>query len=192
MKAVKTIGTDSESTTILRVWASLGTPGVSWNPVAKMVRAAEVQAERLESRLIELLENSDEVLSRISLCEPLFADAGLNRWLTEDREEAYSDWLEWILGQLQLLQGGAANILSVLGIADSDIVAGCESREFKIVREYYMQWGRLDLLLTIDDFLILVIEVKKYSAEASDTAARLRQQCLWHLSVRLKRICLTL
>ena len=33
-----------------------------------------------------------------------------------------------------------------------------------------MQWGRLDLLLTIEDFLMVVIEVKKYSAETSDTA----------------------
>ena len=33
-----------------------------------------------------------------------------------------------------------------------------------------MQWGRLDLLLTVEDFLMVVIEVKKYSAEASDTA----------------------
>jgi hypothetical protein len=155
-----------------------------------MVRVAEVQAERLESRLNELLKSSDEALSRISLCEPLFADAGLNRWLTEDREEAYSDWLEWILSQLQL-QGGAVNILAVLGIADSEIVAGCEAREFKIKREYYLQWGRLDLLLTIEDFLMIVIEVKKYSAEASDTAKQkgyyewMRKQHSRHLKALL-------
>jgi hypothetical protein len=122
-----------------------------------MVRAAEVEAGGLESQLDGLLKSSDEALRRISLCEPLFADAGLNRWLDEDREEAYSDWLEWILCQLQRLPGEAANILAVLGIADSEIVAACESRKFKIKREYYMEWGRLDLLLTIEDFLMVVI-----------------------------------
>ncbi|MGB8065297.1 MAG: PD-(D/E)XK nuclease family protein [Candidatus Sulfotelmatobacter sp.] len=121
----------------------------------------------------------------------MFADVGLNRWLTEEREEAYSDWLEWILGQLQQLPGKAANILAVLGIADSEIVAGCESGEFKIKREYYLQWGRLDLLLTIEDFLMVVIEVKKYSAEASDTAKQrgyyewLRKQHSRHLKALL-------
>lgn len=190
MRAVKTSAGDSERAYILERWASLCRTEVSWNPVAKMVRVAEVQAQRLESRLNELLKSSDEALSRISLCEPLFADAGLNRWLTEDREEAYSDWLEWILGQLQL-QGGAANILGVLGIADSEIVAGCEAREFKIRREYYMQWGRLDLLLTVEDFLMVVIEVKKYSAEVSDTAKQkgyyewLRKQRSRHLKALL-------
>jgi len=187
MRAIKTSAGDSKRAYILERWASLSKTEVSWNPVAKMVRVAEVQAERLESRLNELLKSSDEALRKISLCEPLFADAGLNRWLTEEREEAYSDWLEWILGQLQL-QGGAAEILAVLGIADSEIVArcqGCESRKFKIQREYYMQWGRLDLLLTIEDFMI-VIEVKKYSAEISDTAKQkgyyewLLKQHPWH------------
>lgn len=162
-------GGDSEKVNILRRWASLRTPEVGWTPVAQMVRAAEAQAEELEARLKELLKTSDDALSKISLCEPLFADVGLNRWLSEEREEAYSDWLEWILRQLQL-QGGAANIISVLGIADSEIVAGCEARKFEMKREYHMQWGRLDLLLTIEDFLTVVIEVKKYSAETSDTA----------------------
>ena len=81
-----------------------------------MVRVAEAQSARLESRLNELLKSSEDTLSKISLCEPLFADAGLNRWLKEDREEAHSDWLEWILFQLHGLPGGAANVLSVLGI----------------------------------------------------------------------------
>ena len=34
------------------------------------------------------------------LRDPLHVDAGLNRWQRNDHEEAYSDWLAWILEQL--------------------------------------------------------------------------------------------
>jgi hypothetical protein len=88
MRAINTSASDSKRANILRRWASLCKTEVSWYPLAKMVRVAEVEAGRLESYLDRLLKSSDEALSRISLCEPLFADVGLNRWLTEEREEA--------------------------------------------------------------------------------------------------------
>jgi hypothetical protein len=34
--------------------------------------------------------------------DPLNFDLGVHRWLKEDREEAYSDWLKWIIEQLRL------------------------------------------------------------------------------------------
>jgi hypothetical protein len=131
-----------------------------------MIRVAEAEAQKLESELTHLLNTSDAQLQLISLRDPLLADAGLNRWLKKEREEAYSDWLEWILGQL----GSAVDVLAVLGITDPEIVASCQSHVFKIEREVYIPDGRLDLLLTLDDSVMIIVEVKKYSAETSDTA----------------------
>jgi hypothetical protein len=110
------------------------------------------------------VNTSEEGLQRISLCEPLRADIGLNRWLSKEREEAYSDWLEWILAQLRV-----SDVLKVLGIAAHEVVAGSQSLKFEIKREYYIgAAGRLDLLLTLDKSMMVIVEVKKYSAESSD------------------------
>jgi hypothetical protein len=142
---------------------------VCWDAVAGIIRIAETDAGKVKNQLEELLSESDRCLKASSLCEPLHADAGLNRWLRKEREEAYSDWLEWILQQLQQLPGGALNVLKVLGISAPDILAVSENRIFKIEREYCIPDRRLDLLLTLGDSLIVVIEVKKYSAETADT-----------------------
>jgi len=152
---------------ILRVWASLSRPvAVSWIPVTRMIWAAEAEAQKLESELKQLLNVSDAKLRAISLCDPLLADAGLNRWLKKEREESYSDWLAWILGQL----GSAVDVFEVLGITEHEIVAKSHARAFKIEREQYTSAGRLDLLLTLADSVMIILEVKKYSAESSDTA----------------------
>jgi hypothetical protein len=135
-----------------------------------MIRVADAEAQKLESQLNRLVNDSDESLRRISLCEPLRADAGLNRWLKKEREEAYSDWLLWILEQLQQRQDGAADVLKVLGITDPEIVASSRSRAFNMKREYFIPaGGRLDLLLTLDKSVMVIVEVKKYSAETADT-----------------------
>jgi hypothetical protein len=161
---------DSKSADALRIWASLFSPALaSWNPLGNMVKVAEAEAQKLKSRLDALLNTSDASLRGISLCEPLRADLGLNRWLKKEREEAYSDWLEWILQQLQQLPGRAANVLKVIGISDSAVLTASENGIFKMEREYWIPDRRLDLVLTLDDSLIVVIEVKKYSAETADT-----------------------
>lgn len=161
----------SECAGLLKTWASLSMPApVSWNPLRTMIRVAEAEAQELESQLEQLVNASDAELRAISLCDPLLAQAGLNRWLAKEREEAYSDWLAWILEQLQSSQGGGTKVLKVLGVTEPGIAASSLSRPFKIEREYSIPNGRLDLLLTIDGAVMIVIEVKKYSAEISDTA----------------------
>src|SRR5580700_121123 len=89
----------------LRTWASLSIPGqCSWSPVARMIQIAEAEATKLESGLLALVNASDARFCSISLRDPLVVDAGLNRWLREDREEAYSDWLAWIFQQLTAME----------------------------------------------------------------------------------------
>jgi hypothetical protein len=160
-----------ESAGILGIWASLYQQApANWSPVAEMIRAAEAEALKLESHLRGLVDESDAKLRAISLRDPLLADAGLNRWLKKEREEAYSDWLAWILDQIQEPPGCAADVLGVLGIAEAKIIAACQSNAFSIERERCIPDGRLDLLLTLDESVMIIVEIKKYSAEASDTA----------------------
>lgn len=129
-----------------------------------MIRVAEAEAQKLEFQLNELVRESDARLGAISLCEPLRADAGLNRWLRDEREEAYSDWLAWTLEQLRPL-----DVLDVLGMTEPEIFVSSKV-PFKVERERYIPDGRLDLVLTLDDdSVMIVIEVKKYSAETADT-----------------------
>lgn len=152
---------------VLRIWAALSEPApVSWIPLASMIQVADAEARELESQLSDLVNQSDAGLRAFSLCDPLLADAGLNRWLKREREEAYSDWLKWILDEL----GSAAGVLKILGIEESEIVASCRIGVFKIEREVPIPDRRLDLLLTLGDSVMIIVEVKKYSAETADTA----------------------
>jgi hypothetical protein len=50
-------------------------------------------------RLQDIVRDWEEKLSPIE--DPLRVRFGLNRWLAESREEAYSDWLAWVLHELR-------------------------------------------------------------------------------------------
>ena len=156
----------AEFVSTLRTWASLSVPAqCSWSPVGRMIQKAEAEAQKLESGLVSLVNASDARFRSISLRDPLMVDVGLNRWLREDREEAYSDWLAWIFEQLT-----AIDVLRMLGIDDPELVVNGESKKFKVQREYFISAGRLDLLLTLDQSALIVVEVKKSSAENAETA----------------------
>jgi hypothetical protein len=130
-----------------------------------MILKAEAEAQKLESGLLALVNASDARFRSISLRDPLMVDAGLNRWLREDREEAYSDWLAWIFEQF-----AAIDVLRVLGMDKPELVVDAGSKKFKVDREYSISAGRLDLLLTLDQSVLIVVEVKKSSAENAETA----------------------
>lgn len=160
----------ANSAEILRTWASLSEPSsVDWSPVTQIIQVAEAESQRLESTLKELLKTSDARLRSFSLCDPLLADAGLNRWLKKEREEAYSDWLAWIFEQLDKAVG-AAGVLKVLGIDEPTIPLNEHTHFAQPERERIITAGRLDIVLTLGELALIVIEVKKYSAESSDTA----------------------
>ena len=128
-----------------------------------MIQRAEEEAKKLESGLQALVNASDARFRSISLRDPLLVDAGLNRWLREDREEAYSDWLAWIFEQLT-----CTDVFRVLGIDDCDFVAD-GSNTPKVEREVFIPAGRLDLVLSLGQSVLIVIEVKKASAENAET-----------------------
>jgi len=87
--------------------------------------------------LQELLRLSNDAF--VPLADPLAIDFGAHRWLSSGREEAYSDWLEWVLKQ----SGNARQILRLLGVQDEDLVRECTSEKPDIKREYPIKDGVL-------------------------------------------------
>jgi hypothetical protein len=155
---------------IVRTWASLSRAANSnWDSVSNIIRVAETDAAKQEVELRQLLKESDARLEAVSLRDPLHAGLGLNRWLRKEREEAYSDWLEWVLQQVQTLPRGAWHVLWVLGVPEKEIPVAADGASLETSREFCIPDRRLDLFLSLVGVLAVVVEVKKYSAEASQT-----------------------
>lgn len=88
------------------------------------------------------------------LGDPLALNVGEHRWLSEDREESYSDWLAWIL---QGMKNGE-EVLPLFGLDDAT-VSGRLGAVQKVVREMTIADGRADILVRFEHGLLL-IEVK--------------------------------
>jgi hypothetical protein len=155
---------------LLRRWAALGrsvsalVPNVDWSPATKMIRAAERDAAASQEILDRLVARSgrDQFLR---LGDPL--DRGVNfgahRWLRDSREEAWSDWLAWILQR----NTDSRQVLKLFGVKPRLVPSGC----CEIERERSTQNGRLDLVLYFGD-TTLVIEVKTASQVGDDQLGR--------------------
>ena len=166
---MKTDEETSPAKTLIR-WANLSvgrsSPQRSWAPVQAMLEAAIAESKKVESVLGALLADSDKRLAPLG--DPLRADVGLNRWLRDEREEAYSDWFGWILEQLQ-----PSDVVQLLQIqnGDEEMAKFCrESARVCIEREVVIRQGRLDLVVGFDENAVLVIEVKTTSADEAHTA----------------------
>jgi len=138
-----------------------GRPDLAWEPVEVMLGAAETESEAAKKELYRLLDRSDRRLD--PLHDPLRANLGLHRWLSKKREEAYSDWLHWVLQRLE-----TDEILLVLGVSDLEFAQKCRANP-KCDRECVIEEGRLDLIIRFGNDALIVIEVKKTSAEGADT-----------------------
>jgi hypothetical protein len=139
-----------------------------------MLQAAKAESQIADNELCLLLEESDRSLAPLG--DPLRVNLGLHRWLRKEREEAYSDWLNWILQQLK-----TDEILNVLGISDflaphleqpvsiAALMQRCKAKP-NCDREVVIQRGRLDIVIRFGNDALIVIEVKKSSAEDANTA----------------------
>ena len=70
----------------------------SWDPVRRLTTTATPLFNALAKKVNELLDASDCRFS--PLADPLRLDFAVHRWLRGNREEAYSDWLAWIVQHL--------------------------------------------------------------------------------------------
>jgi len=64
-----------------------------------------------------------------------------HRWVAGHREEAYSDWLQWIMAQAD-----AVEVLRVFGVNDPGIVLACTGTAVMVVRERCVLHGTKDPL----------------------------------------------
>ena len=115
----------------------------------------------------ELTETSARHLAPLG--EPLACNFGLNRWLARASEEAYSDWLGWAFSRMTV-----SELTTILGIPnnhDTNMLGRAIriEREVKVSKGHQGRQGRLDLLITIDPHILIVIEVKLTPAEEADT-----------------------
>jgi hypothetical protein len=133
----------------------------------RRVLSAYARFQKTEARWIEqLLKKSTTKLHPLD--DPLLVDLGTHRWLKGSREEAYSDWLAWVLEQV----GSVGDIQRILGIEGERPVG---SRQPQVIREHPLDegheghTGRIDILVECGSNLVIAVEVKICGAEEADT-----------------------
>lgn len=130
-------------------------PGQSWNAARAFVDGSVPYFAAHKGRLSKLIAQSNRILS--PLADPLDLDLGAHRWLRVSREEAYSDWLAWILEQFE----DVSTICKLFSISvpqkfDRTFV----KREHTVSQGHEGCQGRLDILVSYDDVPFLAVEVK--------------------------------
>jgi len=149
-------------------WADLGNEllerqpdrPVTWEPVSQMIETATPWLRLQNEGLRKIIELSNSSLRPLQ--DPLICDLGTHRWLQADREEAYSDWLAWILEQLS----SPMRIFRTLSI---DLPGATYSRpldvprvtrEEAIAESHEGGGGRTDIVLRFDCEVIILLELK--------------------------------
>jgi hypothetical protein len=134
-----------------------------------LVNAARRQGAQAAEEFQDVVRRSAGVLSPLG--EPLATlDFTEHRWVAHSREEAYSDWLQWIMQQ-----ANPAEVLRVLGVDDPKIISACTgcavtiARERRVPHGHEGSAGRLDLEIRLGDAALVVVEVKLGEAEGADT-----------------------
>src|SRR5439155_19950589 len=87
---------------LLRTWAQLGAELLAdrrqsardWKAARRLIEAVRPKLQFDAQQLRNLLKQSRKRLHPLE--DPFDVDVGLHRWLASDREEANSDWLEWV------------------------------------------------------------------------------------------------
>lgn len=133
-----------------------------------MIRAAEPVLRANSGLLKNLLVRSNDLLTPLE--DPLLTDYGVHRWLSGSREEAYSDWLIWVLNNIE----EPRQLLRVLGINDHVAEDALRSVPRNAEREVFTaeghpgHTGRLDLQMVVRGKVLIQVELKLGSADDSD------------------------
>jgi hypothetical protein len=165
----------------LKLWADLYQRGAfrralpvgSWQAAHELIRAAEAADDAAIDFLEESLKRSSQTFA--PLADPLAVDFGCHRWLSREREEAYSDWFEWILKQL----ADARRIFRLFGERDIDLIERCGSVVPTIKREFTIDNGRPDLVIHFGDRLRILVEIKTKWFDPDAVADQLKRYAQW-------------
>jgi hypothetical protein len=154
---------------VIKNLSATHSPSYVWprQAVEELSRNARLWLEQRRQELESLLRNSQERLAPLG--EPLLLDLGAHRWLKSEREEAYSDWLAWLLRQMP-----TGEILKLLELPSPEDASDLEKPPLKVHREMWVEkgheeaTGRLDVVVMLPNKMAIVIEVKKGCLAASD------------------------
>jgi len=167
---------DDQAAQLLRIWAEWGSHfrktrrcRVYWNPISRLIEGARAVLALEAKRLKKLLDESKQQLDPLD--DPLLVDLGLHRWLASDREEAYSDWLQWVVEQVKEPE----SVFRLFGLELKDTTNWRNTslsveRELTVPSGHPGHEGRLDLVIRFGAHALIVIEVKKTGADEADTA----------------------
>lgn len=125
-----------------------------------LIETSKALRKLQEHEIKSILLRSGEMFSLFG--EPLTKDLGLASFLADEREEAYSRWLQWAFSRMTPQE--LTSILSLPHLAEyCDGSSGCRlivRREVRVNHGHEGKSGRLDLLIEVGDSAVVVIEVK--------------------------------
>lgn len=136
--------------------------------IALLTKIANAQLDRRKHVWTELLEHSRARFAPLG--EPLDLNFGIHRWLKHDREEAYSDWLAWLLSQMT--SGDIVDFFDIpelISEQDRTLLPLKVDRESWVAKGHEGASGRLDVIVEFPGNAALVLELKKGSVDVSDT-----------------------
>lgn len=134
-----------------------------------MAGAAAAWFAAPEARVTELLHESSLLLTPLG--DPLLTDLGGHRWLASAREEAYSDWLQWVLCQVP----HPADVFRLFRLTEPEGARSWPTgppevgREVTVPKGHAGSTGRLDVVVRCRGRALLVLELKAGTADAADT-----------------------
>lgn len=154
----------------LSVWARLADSidreptEVPLEPLRRMIDAAKRDATTATDCLGGLFAETEALYPGVG--DPLSTklDVGSNRWLAQECENSYSDWLAWILER----QDDPSLVLPLFGLAQAPDMPG----KWTVDREVVTPFGRLDLVVRNLHLGVLCVEVKTESDPGPDQLER--------------------
>jgi hypothetical protein len=165
----------------LRLWANLyrrgafraSLPSGCWQAADELLRVARAADRSARDGLAKSLAISNRSFD--PLADPLAIHFRGHRWLSSEREEAYSDWFGWILEQID----AAGRVLKMLGVRDRNLLRECASEKPIINREIKIPDGRPDLIVEFGKRLLVIVEIKTKSFDGVAVLDQLKRYTRW-------------
>lgn len=139
---------------------------VGWNSVREFTRSVEPSLLAVAQEARRLILTEEMRLGLGAGTEPFRVDLGLHRWLHDESEPAYSDWLQWIAQALENKEW----ILRLLGVPNGSSIIDAATPKATAVRREVPVWERkgggligfLDLDIWFRPEARVVVEVKTF------------------------------
>jgi hypothetical protein len=154
-------------------------PDSAYQAIQRFTAAFHSLAEHEKGRVASLLDKSDCRLAPLS--DPLRLGFRGHRWLDirREREESYSDWLAWLLKQMD-----STEVLQVFGLDNTEFGALVRGTKADFSREERLsepdsERKRMDIVIRFGDAGILLIEVKIRELEEVGGAENLPVYLEW-------------